>query len=195
MSLHRSFSLVLGSTLLFAATSAPAGAHGDADEARTLRKTQNAERAGLSVSVGSGLGNTYSVLGVNASAELRSQSGLGVSASTGLGPFASWSLQAWSPGAKLRAGLGMSVGYEWSEFAGEGDRPVAYCVTVAERSHHGQARDPADPSVFGLDLLVDHDVGASRGWKMRYGLGSTVVAAGCAGAVLPMPSVGVSYNF
>jgi len=201
MSTVRIFSMLVASVCLFG-PSLPAAAH-DGPAPGQL-KERNAQRAGMNVSVGTGLGNQYSLAGLSASGELRTKSGLGVSLSGGLGPVASWGLQAWTPGGKIRGGLGLSVGYTWDEFGGQGDMPMTYCAqpttSVVEdegrRRHHPAPRpDPVTPSVFGFDLLVDHDIGQARGWNMRYGLGSTAILGGCAGAVIPMPSVGLSYVF
>jgi|GEM_PF-3687384 len=162
-------------------------------------KQFNAERAGMNVSVGTGIGNQYSISGFAASGELRSKSGLGVSLSGGVGPVASWSVQAWTPGAKFRGGIGVSTGYTWDEFGGQTSRPASFCAMPVEDGPRGPRTvsrpDPISPSVFGLDVLVDHDIGQPRGWNMRYGLGTAVFASGCAGAAVPMPSVGLSYIF
>ena len=198
MSTVRTFSMFVASVCLLV-SSLPAAAHEGPTPGQL--KERNAQRAGMNVSVGTGLGNQYSLAGLSAAGELRTKSGLGVSVSTGLGPVASWGLQAWTPGGKIRGGLGLSVGYTWDEFGGQGDVPMTYCSQPAMVEDDGRRRpaaprrDPVTPSVFGLDLLVDHDIGQARGWNLRYGLGSTAMIGGCAGIVIPMPSVGLSYMF
>jgi hypothetical protein len=192
---------MLVASVCFLASSLPVAAHEGPVPGQF--KERNAQRAGMNVSVGTGLGNQYSLAGLSASGSLRTKSGLGVSLSSGLGPVASWGLQAWTPGGKIRGGLGLSVGYTWDELGGESDIPMTYCsqptTSVVEdgsrRRHVAPRPDPVTPSVFGLDLLVDHDIGQARGWNMRYGLGSTAMVGGCAGVVIPMPSVGLSYIF
>jgi hypothetical protein len=120
---------------------------------------------------------------------------------------ASWSyLTAWYNDASV-GGCGYDPGYDpgyrpppvrydsqYDDTPGYyGDEPVggrSELPGMSDYGHHGS-------SVFaaGLGAELDHDVGRPGAFSMRYGVTATGVFAGCAGGILPMPTVALRYTF
>lgn len=138
----------------------------------------------VSVGVSTGAGWPYGVAGVQAEVGLHSPSGAGASVHLAAGVTASAGGHLWLPGKKLHVGLGGSVGAAWEDLSG------------AESCDGSGTRQPGPSlSTFGADVILDHDIGEPDKLVMRYGAGAAAVVAGCAGGILPLPTVALSYRF
>jgi hypothetical protein len=131
--------------------------------------------------------------------DLRVWRGMGLSANVGVGAGLGGSAYLWSPGRRVRAGVGASAWRSWDTWRPE---PCSSCGTPSytapgPQGEPGTTIEPTPSGLFAASLqaAVDHDFGAPGGWAMRYGLGLGVVASGGAGAVLPAPSLGLRYAF
>lgn len=96
-------------------------------------------------------------------------------------------LRLWSPGQKLRVGLGGDVGMSWNHLVG--------ALTSCSHTPSDGARSGDGVVTFGGGVDLDHDIGQPGGFGMRYGLGGALVVAGCAGGILPTPTVALRYAF
>ena len=161
----------------------------------------------LRLDIGAGAGVDYGLAGMAGGVDLRIWRGMGVSASVGVGTGISGSVYTWSPGERVRFGLGASVWSSWNNFVYAepccGDYPMGAPPPGAPGPGPGPGVAPGGCVDYGpngafaasLQTALDHDFGKPSGWAIRYGLGLGVVATGGAGAVLPAPSVGVRYAF
>lgn len=185
--------LAVSSLSLFVApvshAAAPAGPPAPAaleDSAVTIAggSSQAAPRIeGLGVNVGAGFGAHYGLAGALVEVDLRHRSGLGISLDGGLGILASVGAHVWSPGQRVRVGLGANVGASYQSFESSCMGPDS--PTRTTRFGMG-----------GLDIAVDHDIGRQRGkLGMRYGLGAAVVGGGCVGFLLPAPQLAFYHRF
>jgi hypothetical protein len=143
---------------------------------------------GVAVNLGAGVGAPHGIGGGFGEIEVRSASGLGISAHASAGPTGAVGGHVWTPGQRVRFGLGASVGASWSKVVGVA-QPASGCSGPPDERQDGSG-------VFhvGGDLALDHDIGARGAWGLRYGIGASLVAAGCAGGVLPLPTLALYYR-
>jgi hypothetical protein len=146
------------------------------------------------VSIGAGGGLPYGIGGVSVEALHTGPGGFGISAHAGVGVAATVGAHIWSPGEKVRFGLGSSVSALWEDIGYSSGSSCGYALVEEGQT----APDPTfqvSPSVYSVDVAVDHDVGAPGGLGLRYGLGAGLVIAGCVGGILPVPTIALSYRF
>jgi hypothetical protein len=160
----------------------------------------------LRLDIGGGAGVDYAMAGVMGGVDLRIWRGMGFSAAVGVGTGISGSVYTWSPGERVRFGLGASVWRSWDQltyqdpccYDGPMQAPPPGAPGPGPNGPPGTCVDYGTSSgafAASIQTALDHDFGAPSGWAIRYGLGLGVVATGGAGAVLPAPSVGVRYAF
>ncbi len=160
----------------------------------------------LRFDVGAGLGVDYGMAGAMGGVDVRVWRGMGASASIGVGTGIGGSAYLWSPGNRVRGGMGASMWRTW-EPLGVGTcccDPAPPPAGAAPGPGPGPDLPPPDGCIesmpsgafaASLQAALDHDFGEPSGWAIRYGLGLGVVATGGAGAILPAPSVGLRYAF
>lgn len=155
----------------------------------------------LRFDLGAGAGVDYAMAGVISGVDLRIWRGMGVSAALGVGTGLAGSVYTWSPGERVRFGVGASFSSSWDNLArqdpGCGDYPPGPPPGPGSGPGPEGCVHYGPPGIFAASLqtALDHDFGQPSGWAIRYGLGMGVVAAGGAGAFLPAPSVGLRYAF
>ena len=149
--------------------------------------TAQESSSGLSFSAGAGVGPEYGLLGAGFEVEARHRSGAAIAANLGVGAVPTVGLDVWSPGSRARLGLGVHTGVDWATvFLGSGSGD---CMGP------GSSGGRSSTFLAGARVAVDHDIGAPGAWGLRYGVGADVVAAGCAGGILPTPVIAAHYTF
>jgi hypothetical protein len=137
------------------------------------------------MALGAGLGPSHGLVGQVLEVHFRRADGFGVSFDAGAGLYASGGLSLWSPGQRIRLGLGAHALVGWSELGPGGTR----C---------GEAAAGPDQFSTGSALFVmgqiEHDFGARNGWGARYG-GGLGVAGGCDAGVVPIPSFSLFWRY
>jgi hypothetical protein len=153
----------------------------------------------LRVDVGAGMGVDYGMAGAMGGIDLRIWRGMGLSANVGVGAGLGGSAYLWSPGRRVRGGMGASIWRSWNTWGPEPchpSNPPGYAAPGPD-GPPGPCIEATPDGMFAASLqaALDHDFGEPSGWAIRYGLGLGVVASGGAGAVMPAPSVGLRYAF
>ncbi len=175
--------------LMTFALSTPALAHDE--EEKRLRP--------IGLSVGTGLGVQHGFIGPILEADLRLRSGLGVSAHVSPGALVTAGAHVWSPGKKLRLGLGASVGEFWDDLGSTGSdcamNPEQVPNAAPEKPPGRPSHPRWQPALVAGDLAFDHDIGRRGHFSLRYGMGVGVTAIDCEFTVFPMPSFAALYRF
>ena len=152
----------------------------------------SAAHAEASVSAGGGM--PYGIGGGNAELRHTGLGGFGVSAHAGVGVAVTVGAHIWSPGEKVRFGLGSSVSALWEDIGYSSGSSCGYAL-VEEDQVTPEPTFGVSPSVYSVAVAIDHDIGAAGGLGLRYGLGAGLVIAGCVGRVIPLPTIALSYRF
>ena len=173
--------IIASGLAMFAIFSGTAQAHTDTET--TLNRP-------VIASLGSGIGLAYGAAGLSGAVGLQAPNGLGLSVEVGAGVSPAASANLWFPGEKLQLGVGAVILTGWEQLAS------SFGSSQSQGGCSGPDRDGNDAfGVMGAQVSLDHDIGAPNGFGMRYGLGGALVIAGCAGGILPTPSVGLHYVF